>query len=789
MSWDDTPQTCQEERIALHGLDGPAEIVVDRWGIPHIRAGSLHDLFFVQGFNAARDRLWQIDLWRKRGLGLLAADFGPGYLAQDRAARLFTYRGDMAPEWAAYAPDAKDICEAFVAGINAFIDLTEREPERLPPEFGIIGTRPGRWEPSDVVRIRSHGLTRNALSEIVRAVVHTRADPTTDLLRKNLEPAVTPVPAEGIDLSAISVEVLDVFKLATAPVSFPPERLGATSDEVWAWTKVNDLGDVIRDASFEGSNNWVVHGNLTDTGRPILASDPHRTHALPSLRYIVHLSAPGLDVIGAGEPVLPGVSIGHNGVIAFGLTIFGADQEDVYVYETAEGDGDAYRYGNGWERMRVVEERFAVRGVPAQIMRLKFTRHGPVIFEDPDRRLAYAVRTVWSEPGAAAYLGSISGMRAQNFEEFRNAMRRWGAPSVNQVYADTTGRIAWLPVGYTPVRPNWDGLFPVPGDGRYEWTGFLDPDALPRIVDPPQGFVTTANEMNLPDDWDHRAAAVGFEWTEASRAARIREALSSERPHSVATSCSLQTDELSIPARRVLAVLWSAPGQDATGALDLLRGWDMRLSADSAQAALFEVWWTKHLKPALFAQAVPNEKVRKLLAPGDVETLLRLIEKPDDRFGSDPVGARDRLLTGSLDAAFQDCVVRMGEDPLSWQWGRLHEGFFEHPLSALKSVNDCSFDIGPFPTGGSASTPMHTGYRPSDFRVIAGASVRLVIDVGAWDRSRCINAPGQSGDPRSVHYRDLAPLWASGEYVPLLYGRDAIDPAASSRIELSPAEP
>jgi penicillin amidase len=504
---------------------------------------------------------------------------------------------------------------------------------------------------------------------------------------------------------------------------------------------------------------------------------------------VVHLSTPGLDVIGAGEPALPGVSIGHNGVIAFGLTIFGADQEDVYVYETADGDLDAYRYGNGWERMQVMEERFTVRGAPEQIMTLKFTRHGPVIFEDSARRLAYAVRTVWLEPGAAAYFASISGMRARNFEEFRHAMRRWGAPSVNQVYADTSGRIAWLPVGYTPIRPNWDGLLPVPGDGRYEWAGFLDPDALPRVVDPPQGFVATANEMNLPADWDHHNAAVGFEWAEASRATRIHEVLSTERPHSAATSCALQTDDHSIPARRVLCVLSAVSGQGASDALDLLRGWDTRLAADSAPAALFEVWWTRHLKPALFALAVADEGVRKLMAPGDVETLLRLIESPDDRLGTDPIGARDHLLIETLNAAFRDCAGRMGEHPRFWRWGQLHQGYFEHPLSALAPVSDRRLDIGPFPKGGSASTPMHAGYRPSDFRIIAGASVRMVLDVGDWDRSQCINAPGQSGDPRSVHYADLAPIWAAGEYVPLLYGRDAIDKAAGSRIELLPAKP
>ncbi len=788
MSREEAPLAPRRERISVEGLEAPAEIVIDSWGIPHIRAVSLHDLFTAQGFNAARDRLWQLDLWRKRGLGLLAADFGPGYLAQDRAARLFVYRGDMAAEWAAYAPDAEAICTAFAAGINAFIDLAEREPERMPPEFGLAGTKPGRWAPEDVVRVRSHGLTRNALSEVLRAAILARADHVTDLLRKNLEPAVTPTPAEGLDLSTLSVEVLDAFKLATASVTFTPDRLKAGLDEVWAWTKVTDLGDVIRDAAFEGSNNWVVHGSRTETGRPILANDPHRTHSLPSLRYLVHLTAPGLDVIGAGEPALPGVSLGHNGTIAFGLTIFGADQEDVYVYETAPGDPDAYRYRDGWERMRVIEERFDVKGTPDQTLTLKFTRHGPVVFEDPDRRLAYAIRTVWSEPGAAAYFASISGMRARDFDEFRREMRRWGAPSVNQVYADTTGRIAWLPVGYTPLRPNWDGLLPVPGDGRYEWEGFLNPDRLPRVVNPPQGgYLATANELNLPADWDHTRAPVGFEWTERSRAARIDEALKAALPHSITASCALQTDASSMPARRTLAVLRTVSRAGGTGASDLLRDWDGSLGADSAPAALFEVWWTKHLKPALLAATVPNGDVRRLLAPGDVESLLRLIEAPNQRLGPDPAAARDRILVETLEAAYRDCAARMGDDLAAWAWGRLHQGYFEHPLTSL--TGDGSFDIGPLPKGGSASTPMHAGYRPSDFRIIAGASVRVVIDVGDWDRSVCINAPGQSGDPRSTHYADLAPLWARGEYVPLLYSRERIDEAASVRIELVPTAP
>lgn len=782
-----SPRPEPSETIPLAGLSEPVDITVDRWGIPHIRANNQADLFFAQGFNAARDRLWQIDLWRKRGLGRLAADLGPGFLAQDRAARLFLYRGDMQREWASYAPDAEAICRAFAAGINACVDLTEREPDRLPPEFGLVGTRPERWAAEDVVRIRSHGLTRNALSEVLRANVLARADADTDLIRKNLEPPRRPGIAEGLDLSAIPLQVLDAFKLATAPVTITPERLSATLAEVEAWTKVTDLGDVVRDAEWQGSNNWVVHGSRTDTGRPILANDPHRAHAVPSLRYLVHLTAPGFDASGAGEPAVPGISLGHNGRIAFGLTIFGADQEDVYVYETGEGDPDRYRYGEGWEAMRRVEERFVVKGEPDQAFELKFTRHGPVVYEDLERRTAFAIRSVWFEPGSAAYLASLSSMRAGDLGEFRAALRRWGAPSVNQVYADPGGTIAWMPVGFTPVRPNWDGLTPVPGDGRFEWAGFLDPGETPCVIDPAHGYFATANEMNLPADWDHAKNPVGFEWVDRARATRIAEVLGAERPHGVADSCALQTDAGSVPARRVARVLDTIPDLgEASAAAALLHGWDGDLRADSALAALAEVWWTKHLKPALFALLVEDPEVRSLLPPGDTDTLVALIENPDARFGADPVQARNRLLLETLSAAFRTCTALMGDNPAEWAWGRLHHGFFEHALSPAADAETPPLDVGPLPKGGSAASPINAGYRASDYRVIAGASVRVVVDVGDWDQSRCINAPGQSGDPRSPHYGDLALLWARGEYVPMLYSREAIEREARTRIRLTP---
>ena len=780
-----------EENLSVPGLAGEIEICIDRWGVPHIRAGSLDDLFFGQGFNAARDRLWQIDLARKRGLGLLAADFGPGFLAQDRAARLFLYRGDMNAEWAAYGADAKDICASFARGINGYVDLVAKEPSRLPPEFIELGTRPAKWAPEDVVRIRTHAKLRNAPSEVVRARVMAKADAEIDLLRADLQPRVSPHVAEGFELGSIPLELLDVYNLATVPVTFSRDRLGARIERAAAWSKVTPAGDVVLDEGVQGSNNWTIAGARTSSGRPILANDPHRAHAAPSLRYLVHLTAPGFDAIGAGEALLPGIMSGHNGDAAFGLTLFfGHDEEDVYVYETRPRNSNEYRYQGSWEPVTVVEETFAVKGAPDQKLALKFTRHGPVVYEEPERNRAYAIRTVMTEPGATPYGACLISMRTRTFDDFRAAMRKWGLPSVNQVYADRGGAIGWVSAGFNPVRENWDGLLPVPGDGRYEWKGFIDPDDLPWVRNPAAGFFATANEMNWPRDWTRLTKIPAFEWHESSRATRIHEVLSGQTRHSVADSQALQTDTVSTPAVRLKALVapFRSADPDIARALHILRAWDCRLGADSGPGALFELWWGNHLKAALFAALVPDKEARGLLAPGDPAGILPALENPGAKFGTDPVAARNRMLLDSLGAAYRDVVARMGADWRAWKWGRLHHGYFAHALTPVLAPDAATkFDVGPLPKGGSNSTPMAAFYRPTDFRTMTGASVRIVIDVGDWDNSVWINAPGQSGDPRSPHYADLAPVWAKGEYFPMPYGRASVDEATEMRIRLRPA--
>ncbi len=351
---DNAMSAARQVKTDVAGLKAPAQILVDVWGIPHLYAGNEQDLFFLQGFNAARDRLWQIDLWRKRGLGLLAKDFGPAYAEQDKALRLFLYRGDMTTEWAAYGPKAKTYAEAFVAGVNAYVADVKSGKRPLPIEFRIAGTTPDLWSAEDVVRVRSHGLTRNVASEVKRSLVACAAGLEADRFRVKLEPAWTTKVPDGLDPCSVPKAVLAAYDLATRPVKF-----AAATDQRAALAHDPDtyLAEADQQRDTIGSNNWVIAASRTATGRPILANDPHREHSVPSLRYIVGLNAPGMSVIGAGEPALPGISIGHNGPIAFGLTIFNVAQEDLYVYELNPDNPNQYRYAQGWEGIGLVKDQ------------------------------------------------------------------------------------------------------------------------------------------------------------------------------------------------------------------------------------------------------------------------------------------------------------------------------------------------------------------------------------------------------------------------------------------------
>ena len=777
-------------QLELKGLRESVEIIKDKWGIAHITARNRHDLFFAQGYNVATDRLFQLEMWRRQATGTAAEILGEKALRRDIGARLLRFRGDIKQELASYHPDGEEIISAFIEGINAYVDRVSNNPGLLPVEFRLLGILPGRWTP-EVVISRHNGLFDNAVSEIplARGVLAVGPEKLREFL--DLQPGNPDLrAAEGLDLSRLTDDVLALYREARSPLLFAPEDIADPAARAPA--PVSSLAPLLMPHAFgnppklpEGSNNWAVSGRLTRSGFPFLANDPHRRLQIPSLRYWVHLSAPGWNVIGGGEPALPGISIGHNEHGAWGLTIFSNDQEDLYVYSTDPRNPARYRYRDGWEEMKVAAENIQVKGAAPVEVALKFTRHGPVLYEDTEKHLAVALRAAWLEAGCAPYLASLRMDQARSWPEFREACFRNRTPSENMVWADREGNIGWQATGFFPVRKNWAGLIPVPGDGKYEWSGFLPSSELPHIFNPESGFVATANQNNLPEGYPHQ---VGFQWAEPFRYLRIVKVLGSVRKVSLADMENLQQDVLSLPARRLVALLKDRRPSTplALKALEMLKTWDFILSPASGAAAVY-VTWENALLENLRNLLVP-EAARSLVRELPLYKVIGRLEKPDSRFGSSPEAGRDRLLMDSLEQAVAGLTGKFGPDPAKWRYGDpgFHHVRISHPLSGgLRDDLRKKIDLGPYPRGGNGETVNNTSGGGNQ---TGGATFRIIADLADWDLSVGTNSPGQSGNPDDPHYSDLFLPWAEGQYFPVYYSRPKIESAAEKIIHLEPGK-
>ena len=806
--------------VQIVGLSQPVEIIRDRCGINHIYAQNEPDLFMAQGYAAARDRLFQFEIWRRQATGTVAEMLGRGEVERDRGARLHQFRGDLDDELNRYHPRGKLIVESFVKGINAYIAETERNPALLPMEFKMLGITPGRWTPSVVIS-RHQALTSNVTEEVrsLRAIKASSVEQVRDLMyfqggnpRFTLDPAIDP----GI----FPDDVLAVYSAFRASVAFRPEHVAPEFRALrLAGSPLRDeptrsgpalrlAGSPLRDEASRsgpapdpagplelnadardiGSNNWVVAGSRTMTTKPIMANDPHRVIAAPSLRYWVHLVAPGWNVIGGGEPVLPGVSIGHNEHGAWGLTIFGQDAEDLYVYDTNPANANEYRYRGGWEAMRIVTDSIAVKGDKPQTVELKYTRHGPVLFEDRVNRKAYAIRAGWMEPGGAPYLASLRMNQATTWEEFKAACTFSNMPSENMVWVDRHGNIGWQAAGIQPIRRNWSGILPVPGDGRYEWDGFLPIASLPSELNPARGFMATANHYLLPDDYQYKDL-LHLTWADAFRASRINEVLGSGRMFNVGEMIRLQNDDLSVVARMLtpLARSLTLSNQAAARARDVLTNWDFVLDKDSVAAGIYEMWQRRVL--ANTREVVVPPAIRKAAGEtfGSTKTMLDHLLSPDGRFGANPIAGRDALLARSLDEAAAELTKRFGAEMSSWKYGqeKYHHALIEHQLSdAVNEATRATLNVGPLPRGGDGMTVSATGGADNQ---TSGGSLKIIADTENWDNSVGLNTPGQSGDPASPHYRDLFTLWAQGKYFPVAYSRVKVESVRESTTRLTPA--
>jgi len=707
--------------VSLTGLDSAVEVRRDRWGVPHIYARTAHDVFFAQGYVAAQDRLFQMEIWRRAGEGRLAEVLGTAYVTRDRLARLFKYRGDTAAEWRSYAPDARRLVTAFVNGVNAYIDEVRAHPAKLPIEFSLLGFVPERWSPEvPLTRVTSLSGVGNGASELLHArlVALVGAKRANELLDTYPHHDLDPVP--GLDLNGLDQDALGGMAQVYTDVTF--NRI-------------------------EGSNNWVVSGRKTASGKPILANDPHRAITNPGVRYITHLVAPGWNVIGAGEPASPGVSIGHNERIAFGLTIVDMDQQDIIVELASSAN------------LQLIQDTIRVRGEAPRVVRLSYSQHGPVLSVDRERSRAIVVRMVGQEPGTAAYLASLSLDRARNWREFQAAMARWKMPAENMIYADVDGNIGWIAAGLMPRR-SWSGLLPVPGDGRHEWSGFVPTSQLPQLYNPPSNYIATANDNILrymPASYD---TPISYEFPHPSyRAERLHEVLRDSGRFTVRDFERLQHDDLSLFARRLAPALVAAAtggGASARPEVREMKTWDFHMSKDAHAPMVFEAWSAALAR--LVADAVYPRNVASVLRTradwSVVDSVLRA------------GGRGDTLAVAALDSAVASLRRRLGPNAGKQPWGALHVVQLEHPVAA-------AFDLPPLARGGDANTVMATG--GANFRQTAGASYREIIDLGDFDNSMAINVPGQSAQPESPHYSDLLPLWGRGEYFPLVFSRKRVE--------------
>jgi penicillin amidase len=438
--------------------------------------------------------------------------------------------------------------------------------------------------------------------------------------------------------------------------------------------------------------------------------------------------------------------------------------------------------------MKILEEAIPVKNSVPVTATLKFTRHGPVLFEDTTNHKAYALRAAYLEfPGTAVYLASLRVDQAQNWDQFVDAMEHHYCPSENMVYADVNGNIGWFGGSIQPIRPNWNGLLPVPGNGEYEWQGFLPTKLLPRILNPPAGFFGTANQYNVPPGYPFTFLSA-HEWTDPFRFERIEEFLSSGHNFQLTDSEKLQADELSLPAQQLVPLLTRLTSTDpaVSAALAQLRNWNYVLSKDSVPATIYELW-VNQLNPNVVALYVPAA-ARSVFGSLTLTTLIQLVSSPDNAFGPSPVAGRDAVLLQTLAQALAQATALLGSDMSKWQWGNLHHETLYHGLSAADPAMAALLNVGPLPTGGDGYTVHNTGYRLSDFDQNTGSSYREVMDLSNWDNSITINNPGQSGNPYSLHYRDLFPIWSAVQYVPMSFSRGEVDRNTEETIVLQPKQ-
>ena len=745
-------------------LDDSVEVLRDNFGINHIYAKNQKDLFYMQGYLAAKDRLFQFEVWRRQATGTVSEILGEKELDRDIGTRLFKFRGNIEDELNHYHDDGYEIITSYVEGINDYIIEVNNDPSKLPIEFTLLGIKPEIWTP-DVVISRHQGLLGNITQElnIGRAVSRIGEEKVNDLMW--FHPKTPSLKLDNkIRKEDLDKDILKLYNAFRRPVKFELEHL----HEEFRKKKNNEISKLDEFDEFDefgiGSNNWAISGEKSFNGYPILANDPHRSIVAPSLRYITHLNAPGWDVIGGGEPEIPGISIGHNGFGAWGLTVFRTDAEDLYVYELNPNNSNQYYHDGKWMDFIEIKESIPVKGKGDYEATLKYSVHGPVTLIDEERQRAYAVRCGWLEIGGSPYLASLRMNQSMSWEEFRDACNYSNIPGENMVWADKEGNIGWQAVGIAPIRSTHSGLVPVMGDGRYEWDGYIPIIDKPNVYNPKEQFFATANQNVTPDSYEHWDA-IGFSWSDPYRGDRVNNVLRETSKLSMEDMVDLQVDYFSIPSVELIKMLEESNLESQYQKFsERLYKWDNKLLKTSTEATIY-VNWERLLMKRFFEDYFPEE-VKDLLRV-QLYTVIDKLKKINTK-------QRNEFLKETFILSIKELKSKLGDDENNWVYGQENYKHIKinHPLEDI--VNDSIYNILSFktyPRGGNGYTP---GSTSSNLSQSSGASFRVIIDTKDWDNSLATNSPGQSGDPRSPFYRNLYKDWADDKYFKLLYTKKKI---------------
>jgi penicillin amidase len=759
-----------EGTLSLPGLQGHAEVIRDRWGVPHIYADSSYDLFFTQGFVHAQDRLFQMEIHRRLALGRLSELFGELSLDTDRTVRTFGFHRIGKVDCENVSPELQGILQAYADGVNAFL---EQPDAKLPVEFTLLGHKPEPWQPEDSMafaRVMIWQLSHGWYVEIVRSQIAEKVGvehaAEIEIHYPDLNPTILP---EGIEFNKLAAD----GKLLKVRGPFLERGLG--------------------------SNAWGISSHRSVSGNAYLCNDMHLPVSTPALWYENHLVGDGFNVTGVGLAGLPLVMVGHNDHIAWGMTLAFTDCEDLFIEKFDPQNPHRYQFKDEWLEAEVVEEPIPVKGrSEPHIEQVLLTRHGPIISDVvgyPEQRVA--VNSMALQP-CPAVDGWLLLNKAHGWDDFVDAVRLIEAPQLGTAYGDVDGNIGYWATGKVPVRSKGDGSVPVPGwTGEYEWVGEVPFEEMPHALNPERGYVLTSNHRIVSDDYPH---FLGNLWMNGYRARRIEEVFENKGKLSESDFRALHIDYTCIPGMEFVDQLEGIASEDPAVQLALqhLRAWNGQLTTDTVGGTIYEVARYRMvrnlLEPGLgqeLAFRVMGQGFHPLLNSAsefygqDTTTLLRLLRKPDS-WWVEQAGGRESLIQKSLKEAVEWLRTELGSEPEGWQWGKLHRVILPHTLGLQKPL-DQVFNRGPVPIGGDTDTPCQTAFHandPYDNKAWA-PSFRQIVDLGDLSRSVVIIPPGQSGHLGSIHYDDLLEAWVNGQYHPMLWTREQIEREAEGTLILN----